>query len=78
MKICAVPVHGFSAPKLNWRLPNLGRMCCIPEKPPKRIDVVSDITFAGSDIIRPDLGTALIENYVDANIYVLVAFQEIQ
>ena len=26
------------------------------------IDVASDITFACSDIIRPDLGTALIEN----------------
>ena len=25
-------VHGFSAPKLDWHLPKLGRMCCNPEK----------------------------------------------
>ena len=57
---------------------NLEGCVAFPRKPPNRIDVVSDITFACSDIIRPDLGTALIENYVDANVYVLVAFQEIQ
>ena len=36
MKICTVPVHGFSVPKFDWRLPKLGRMCCIPEKTAKK------------------------------------------
>ena len=36
IKICTVPVHGFPAPKLDCRLPKLGRMCCIPEKTAKR------------------------------------------
>ena len=36
MKIFTVPVHGFSAPKLDYRLPKLGRMCCIPEKTAKK------------------------------------------
>ena len=31
------------------------------------MDVASDITFACSHIARPDLGTALIENYVHAD-----------
>ena len=42
------------------------------------IDHASDIVFACSDIIRLDFGTALIENYVHTNVYVLVAFHEIQ
>ena len=36
MKICTVPVHGFSAPKLYCRRPKLGRMYCIPEKTAKK------------------------------------------
>ena len=66
MKICTVPVHGFSAPKLDWPLPKLGGMCCIPRENQQQecIDVASDSMFACSDITKADLGTALIENYV--------------
>ena len=30
--ICTVHVHAFLAPRLDWNLANLGRMCWIPEK----------------------------------------------
>ena len=36
MKICTVPVHGFSQPKLDCHLPKLERMCFIPEKTAKK------------------------------------------
>ena len=36
MKNCTVPVHDFSAPKLDCRLPKLGRMCCIPGETSKK------------------------------------------
>ena len=32
INICTVRVHDFFAPKLDWNLTNLGRMCWIPEK----------------------------------------------
>ena len=35
MKIYTVPVHSFSAPKLNCRLPNLEGCVAFPRKPPK-------------------------------------------
>ena len=35
MQICIVPVHGFSAPKLDCRLSKFGRMYSIPEKTAK-------------------------------------------
>ena len=82
MKIRTVPVHGFSAPKLDWRLPKLGRMCAFPRTPPKRMlrqcfrHCVR--MFTCSDILTSDLGTALIENYVHDKFFVVVAFHEIQ
>ena len=35
MKICTEPIHGFFARKLDWHLPKLGGMCCIPEETAK-------------------------------------------
>ena len=35
--IYAVHVHGFFAPKLDWNLTNLGKMCWIPGKPTGRM-----------------------------------------
>ena len=35
VKFCTVPVHGFATPKLDCRLPKLGRMSCIPDKTAK-------------------------------------------
>ena len=32
MTICTVDVHKFSAPKLDWNLTKLERMCWIPGK----------------------------------------------
>ena len=34
--IYIVHVHGFLAPKLDWNLTNLGRMCWIPGKPDRK------------------------------------------
>ena len=36
MTICTVHVHDFFAPKLDWNLTNLGRMCWIPGKTDKK------------------------------------------
>ena len=65
----AVDVHGFSAQKLDWHLPKLGRMCYIPEKIARKIlkeciGVASVITFACSDFAGPDLRSILVEGYV--------------
>ena len=57
-------------------------MCAFPRTPPKRMlrqcfrHYVRTLTC--SDILTPDLGTALIENYVHDKFFVLVAFHEIQ
>ena len=32
LKNCTVHVHGFFAPKLDWHLQKLGRMCCNSEE----------------------------------------------
>ena len=34
--IYTVHIHGFFAPKLDWNLTNLGRMCWIPGKPDRK------------------------------------------
>ena len=67
----AVPVHGFSAPKLNCHLPKLGRMCCNEQLHSREnlqkecIDSASDIMFSCYDIIAgPYFGTTSIEGYV--------------
>ena len=73
MKICTVPVHGFSQPKLDCHLPKLERMCFIPEKTAKKkcIDAASDITFACYDIIAgADLGTTSIKGYVYGDVLI--------
>ena len=61
---------------------NLERCVAFPRTPPKRMLRQCFIhyicMFTCSNIPTPDLGTALIENYVHDNVFVLVAFHGIQ
>ena len=74
MKIFTVPIHGISAPKLDWHLPKLGRMCADHEK--ECIGIVSVIVFACSDsgFTRPDSGYISFKGYVHGDEHIWLCY----
>ena len=63
--ICTVHVHDFFAAKLDWNLPNLVRMCWIPEKSTRRMSGRCFCHyFCMLSHLQIGLGMTLVEGYV--------------